>query len=526
MKSGKQNGLFISEEFLAFVVVLVALGVRLLHVLFTSGGNPLAAHLTLDAAIYDRWAKALVWGGAPVPTHLMQAPLYPWMISIIYHIFGPSLTAVRLVQAVMGAVSCAFIVVITRRLFRSSAAGIIAGAAAAMYVPFIFYEGMLVPVTLIVFLNLLTVFLLVPERGDLGLPRVLVAGIVLGLSAIAKPVALLLVPFAVMHFYFSSRGGNTAQETEAARRKTHPSIFLKRSAILAAGVILALIPLTVRNYRLTGEFIPLTTGGGINFYIGNNERANGFYTVPFYKGEPIGGTPEEQHERMRSLAAEEGGREPSHSEVSRFWLRRGLGYITANPGEWTALAWRKFLFFWNRYERANVENMQFHRRFGGIIGLPLLTFGIIAPFGLLGIFMARNRWRELWLLYGGIVVYLVAAILFYVLARYRLPVVPFLAPFAGMAVTGLLKLLRDGRRAEPAVLAAALVILFYFTNMTVALDTPAGTAGNLKRLGIAYLERGDTTSAVETFREAVRTDPADAHLQRRLELLERKHRRR
>ena len=526
MKSGKQNGLFISEGFLAFVVVLIALGLRLLHVLFTTGGNPLAPDLTLDAAIYDRWAKVLVWGGAPVPTHLMQTPLYPWMISLVYHLAGPSLTAVRLVQAVMGAASCAFIIVITRRLFRSSTAGIIAGAAGALYLPFIFYEGVLVPATPIIFLNLLAVLLLVPERRDPGPGRILVAGIVLGMSVIAKPVALLLVPFAALHLFFSPRHGSDMHEADAGRRKPHPSLFLKQSAILAAGIILTLIPLTVKNYRLTGEFIPLTTGGGINFYIGNNERANGFYTVPFYEGEPIGGTPEEQQRQMRSIAAAEAGRELTYNEVSRFWLQKGIRYITKNPGEWTGLAWRKFIFFWNRYERANVENMQFHRRFGGIPSLPLLTFGIVAPFALLGVFMTRNRWRDLWLLYGGIIAYLAAAILFYVLARYRLPAVPFLLPFAGAAVTGMLKLLRSGQRAEPAVLAAALVILFYFTNMTVAADTPAGTAGNLKRLGNAYLSRGDTTSAVEIYREAARTDPADSTLRHRLELLERRYHKR
>lgn len=313
-------------------------------------------------------------------------------------------------------------------------------------------------------------------------------------------------------------------EGDAGRHETGIPLIIKKSVILAAGIVLALIPLTVRNYRITGEFIPLTTGGGINFYIGNNERANGFYTVPFYRGEPIGGTPEEQQKRMRSIAAAEAGREPTYKEVSSFWLRNGIRYIIKNPGEWTGLVWRKFIFFWNRYERANVENMQFHRRFGGIPGLPLLTFGIVAPFGLLGIFMTRNRWRDLWLLYGGVIVYLAAAILFYVLARYRLPVVPFLLPFAGAAITGLLKLLRDGRRAEPAVLAVAFALLFFFINMTVATDTPAGTAGNLRRLGNAYLERGDTTRAVETFTEAARTDPADATSRRRLELLEQMHR--
>lgn len=533
MKSTNRNGPYISEEFLAFVVVLIALGLRILHVIFTAADNPLAGDLTLDAAIYDRWAKVLVWGGNPVPTRIMQATLYPWILSIIYHLFGPKLIAVRLVQAVMGAASTAFIIVITRRLFRSSAAGIIAGAAAALYLPFIFYEGVLVPATVILFLNLLSVLLLVPESRNPGIARILVAGIALGLSVVAKPAAILLFPFAVLHLFLGVRDRRREWDPRGMRDRRgernfsgggvgkNRNLFIKRAAVFAAGVVLVIIPQTVRNYRITGDFIPLTSGGGINFYIGNNTKANGFYAVPFYKGKPIGGTPQEQMERMHEFAAEEAGRPLSHAGVSRFWLGKGIEYIKTHPGEWAALTWRKFIFFWNRYERANVENMNFHRRFGGIIGLPLLTFGIIAPLGLLGIFITSNRWRDLWLLYGGIIVYLVIALAFYVLARYRLPVVPFLVPFAGAAVTGLLKLVRDRRLGEVVLLVAALAFLFYFTNMNVAADTPAGRAGNLSRLGNEYLARGDTTSAVGAYREATEADPSNTLLRRRLEILER-----
>jgi hypothetical protein len=522
MKSTNRNGPYISEEFLAFVVVLIALGLRILHVIFTAADNPLAGDLTLDAAGYDRWAKVLVWGGNPVPTRIMQAPLYPWILSVLYHLFGPKLIAVRLAQAVLGAASTAFIIAITRRLFRSSAAGIIAGAAAALYLPFIFYEGVLVPATVIIVLNLLAVTLLVPERRAPGIARILAVGIVMGFSVVAKPVAVLLFPFAVLHLLLGVRDRRRERDFNGGGIGKDRTLFIKRAAVLAAGVILVIIPHTARNYRITGDFIPLTSGGGINFYIGNNPKANGFYAVPFYREKPIGGTPEEQMERMHAFAAEEAGRPLSPAEVSRFWLGKGIEYIKTHPSECAALTWRKFLFFWNRYERANVENMNFHRRFGGIIGLPLLTFGIIAPLGLLGIFMTSNRWRSLWLLYGGIIAYLVAALAFYVLARYRLPVVPFLLPFAGASVTGLLKLIRDRRFGEVVLLVAALVILFYFTNMNVAADTPAGRAGNLSRLGNAYLARGDTTSATRAYREAAEADPSNAPLRRRLELLERR----
>ena len=72
-ESGNRNGRYISERFLAFIVTFAALGLRLLHVLFTAKGNPLASDLILDAAGYDKWAKVLVWGGPPVSTRIMQA---------------------------------------------------------------------------------------------------------------------------------------------------------------------------------------------------------------------------------------------------------------------------------------------------------------------------------------------------------------------------------------------------------------------------------------------------------------------
>ena len=126
-------------------------------------------------------------------------------------------------------------------------------------------------------------------------------------------------------------------------------------------------------------------------------------------------------------------------------------------------------------QRASVENMTFHRRFTGVLRFPFLTFGIVAPLALLGIFATRNRWKELWILYGGVITYLAAALLFYVLARYRMPVVAFLIPFAGAGLVELWRLGAGRRIGELVMLIAALALLSYFTNMTVAVDTPVGT---------------------------------------------------
>ncbi len=526
----------------AIITGAAALIIRLVHFLLSWRYNPLDGDLVLDARIYHNWAVALTRGGDPGPTQLMQSPLYPWLISLVYRITGPLPDAVFLLQAVAGAVSCALIVIITRRLFNSTGAALTAGIAGAVYLPLIFYQQVMVPATLIILLNLIFVTLLVPEEPMPGKSRTFSAGVALGLSVMAKPVALLLLPFALIHII--TVGGRVLPGfRDIITGKSHPSgnsskqhkypgtnsAFLPSSRektvlslIMLAGLILSISPLTIRNAVLTGEFIPLTTGGGINFYIGNNRGANGYYSVPEYRGGSLGGTPVEQWHRMTVTAERELGRDLTGGEISRFWLEKGLQYIRRHPADWLGLLWQKFIFFWNSYERANVESFQFHRRFPGLLGLPLLLFGIVAPPAVLGIFLTRNHRRELWLLYGGVITYLLAALAFYVLGRYRLPVVPFLLPFLGAALWEIVSLVRSRRISELVLALAALSVLFFFSNMTVARDTRAGTSGKLTRLGRVYLDEGDTTRAVSSFREALDSDPDNRQAARFLNMIKTK----
>jgi 4-amino-4-deoxy-L-arabinose transferase-like glycosyltransferase len=488
----------------AWIVIGIALALRLLHVFFTERYNPLAGDLQVDAATYDRWARALAFGGDPGETTLMQAPIYPWFLTIVYRIAGPSLAAVRLVQAVLGAATVGLILLCTWRFFKSAAASMLAGIFAALYTPFIFYEGILVPATLVVFLNILFIAVLLTEK-QAGIARTLVSGIVLGLAVAANPPTLLLLPFALLHLFLVARHvDDTASQRASVGVVARPiRLFALTSLALIAGLIIALAPVTIRNALRTDEFIPLTTGGGINFYIGNNDEATGFYALPRLNGKSLGGTPEEQARNMQKIASAESGRDLSQSGVSKFWFDAGLDYVRTNPGAWAALLWQKSQYFWNRYERSNVENMYFHRRFPGILRLPLFTFGIIAPLALLGIFLTRSRWSRLTLLYGGILTYSLTTLVFYVLARYRVPVVPFLTPLAGAAVVELVAIARSHRRAELGLSLAALGLLAFFSNMTVASDTPQGVSSNLARLGNAYIARGDTASAEKAYREAL-----------------------
>lgn len=488
----------ISEWWPGLVVAGSALLLRLLHVYMTAARNPLADQLVLDGATYDAWARAVAFGGGPIPSRLMQAPLYPWFLAALYRTFGPHLTVARIVQALIGTASCWLVYAITKRLFESRPAAFIAGMASALYLPLVFYEGILVPATLIVFLNLLFIAVIVQGGERPGYTRLAAAGLLLGLSIAAKPVAALLFPFAVLHLMLARGTGGRGARIRAV---------LKPTLVLLAATAVAILPVTTRNVRITGEFIPVTTGLGINYYHGSNPEANGFYAVPSFRGTYIGSTPEEQVRSITEIASAEEGRELSQSEVSRFWFKKGLEYNREHPRRFFELLAAKALFFWNKHERANVENFSFHRELPGVLGLPLLTFGAAAALALLGIFLTRDRAPRLWLLYGGVITYFFSALAFYVLARYRLPVVPFLLPFAGAGLVELHTLLRSGRRGEFICMIAALAALLYFVNMTAAVDTPTGRSAFFTRVGHAHMIRGERTEAVDAYRKAIRIDP-------------------
>jgi len=511
MKGIKRAYGTISEWWPGLVVAVSALLLRLLHVYMTAARNPLADQLVLDGSTYDTWARAVAFGGGPIPSRLMQAPLYPWFLAAVYSIFGPHLTAVRIVQALMGTASCWLIYAITKRLFEPRPAAFIAGMAAALYLPLVFYEGVLVPATLIVFLNLLFVAVIVQGGDRPGYARLTAAGLLLGLSIAAKPVAGLLFPFAVLHLLLARGTGGPGTRIRA---------MLKPALILLAATAAAILPVTIRNARITGEFIPVTTGLGINYYHGSNPEANGFYAVPSYRGTYIGSTPEEQIRSITEIASAETGRELSPSEVSGFWFKKGLEYNREHPRRFLDLLAAKALFFWNKHERANVENFSSHRELPGVLGLTLLTFGAAAPLALLGIFLTRDRAKRLWLLYGGVITYFFSALAFYVLARYRLPVVPFLLPFAGAGLVELHALLRGGRRGEFICMIAALAALLYFVNLTAAIDTPTGRSAFFTRVGHAYVVRGEQAEAVAAYRKAIRIDPNNETAREALERIE------
>jgi tetratricopeptide (TPR) repeat protein len=499
----------------AGLVFLVALAVRVAHVLQIRGATFFTV-LFGDGRGYDTWARQLAdgdWVGREV---FYQAPLYPYFLGAIYALLGRDLLIVRLVQAVVGSAACVLLALAAWRLFASRRAGLVAGLGLALYAPAIFFDGLIQKSVLDVFFVCLSLWLMSRIITGPGRPRMwLGLGLALGGLSLTRENALALVAVAVAWALLRSdpaaprvavKGRHSARGGALAKR-------VANAGALAAGLALVLLPVAVRNNAVGGGFFVTTSQFGPNFYIGNNPGADGTYaSLRFGRG-----SPEYERQDATELAEVASGRRLTPAEVSSYWTGRALDFITTSPGAWLRLLWRKFVLLWNSTEMLDTESQETYAEWSSVLRVLgwVGHFGVLVPLALAGVWLTWPDRRRLWVLHAMLASYAATVLMFYVFARYRFPMVPFLMLFAAAGITSSVALVRSDRRASAArpgggrlQLAAAGALMFsvVFTNWPV-LSTAVMQAVTENNIGTALQDEGRLDDALAHYRRALELSP-------------------
>ena len=220
------------------IIFSAALLIRLVFILTLQDGLYFA-----DAPIYSAAASHLVEHGE-FPANYKRAPLYPLFLAGVYGLAGESFIILRIVQAVLGACIAVLIAVIGKRA-GSPAIGAIAGIVWGIYPMGVFIAGLMYPTTLLTVLLACGVLCLVTRPDDQGYPvRVALAGLLFGLSALAKPIVLGTIVFVAFWIVFWSRSGR---------------IFLL--GIFLFTTVTVLLPWTVRNAYVYDQLVPIEARG-------------------------------------------------------------------------------------------------------------------------------------------------------------------------------------------------------------------------------------------------------------------------
>jgi len=335
-------------------------------------------------------------------------------------LFGESANAVCLLQCVLSAATSAIVCSCTMKISKSKAAAVAAGLLYAFYGMQVFYTTKIMSETVALFLLVLAVRMVISGSRHLS---TFGAGICTGLLVLAKPQFFLAVLPVAANCFIAGKG-------PGMRRK------LRRAAVFMASIAFVVMFSTARNLFVAKEFVLVCGNGGENFYIGNNNRANGTY-VPI---EGVSADIAYQDADVAGLARVRTGKELSRTDVSRYWFERGIDFIVNHPGKYAALQWTKLRNIFSGAELTNMYIRRFERKYiTRSLNIAFVGFYPLFLFFCAGLIGVARRWRR-W--YAAIVflgVNIAGMMIFFYDTRFMILTMPLFIMVSGVGLRDLLR---------------------------------------------------------------------------------------
>jgi tetratricopeptide (TPR) repeat protein len=486
-KSEKDN-----EKLFLLGVFFLAFILRLIYLLQVKS-NPHFFFPTMDPLYHDVWAQNIAGGNWVGGKVFFRAPFYAYFLAIIYKIFGHNYVIPRLIQHLVGSFSCILVYWVAKRLFGWKTATI-ASLLAATYGMFFYYEDELLLDSFLVFFDLLLILFLLKTRNNPKILNWFVCGIILGFSAITRPNILFFMPFVWLWVFLIFIKGKRLKEV---------SIFC---AIFLIGSALVIFPVALRNYLVGKDLVLIASQGGINFYIGNNRNSDGMSAI-FYKEDW-------QYRDFEHVAEEEAGKSLKPSQISNFYYQKGFKFLLDEPDKAFKLWVKKLYVFWNKFEVSNNQDIYFFRRYSSLIRILPIGFWFVGPLGLVGMVLsivgtrkAAETRKSALLPILFVFSYMLTVVMFFVTARFRLPVIPFLIIFSSFALVWLWEKLF---RKELRNVGLFFLLLFPFlilTNSNVYHLSPGDFSQAYFSLGNVDLKAGKLDQALQEYDVALKRNP-------------------
>lgn len=476
-----------TQRLIVGVVIFLAILLRIIYFFQYKANAPYYSQVIVDSYYYDVWAQRVANGKGFGPMPFYMAPLYPYMLAIIYKVFGHNLPLVYVLQMALGVVNAYLVYLIARKLV-GHASGIVAIVLMLFYGPLIYLEPKIMTETLAVTLNLASIIFLLIALEKPTVSKFFISGILLGFSVVCRGNALITAVIFI-GWVFRSRLKKGS---------------LARSVIpLAFGVILAIMPVTARNYFIGRDFVLVSSNWGIVFAQGNNEHANGVsMPLPGFSGS-IGA----QREEEMALASKALGHPVKQSESARYWFGQGLKFICERPAAFAWLLVRKVIWSLHHRESRCSYNFYLEQEIVPILRLLVLPFPLIAGLALYGFIRgyAKGMPREANLVALYVISIFLSLIIFSVSSRYRAPAVPALAIFAGLGIVQALEAVRGRNFGALASLFACVVPIMLVS--LIRYPIPAITPEGPSNIGVSYLSQGRLDEAIFQFRRALDMKP-------------------
>lgn len=467
----------------ATLVLVVALALRV-AVGLDAQDAPFWTAPLVDEVAYLQMAETELKGVAPEHGAYYMTPGYPWFLALM-NLLGAQIPQIKWVQLLLGALNAWLIFLIGRRLF-DRRVGWLAALCWMLLPAALLHELLILKPTLTVSLTLAGLWLFLRFGGRAWTWPVV--GLCFGAAALLRGEVLV-----VATLFFAGAWW--------ARRRGWPHAP-SASWMPAAGWLMVLAVVAVPtgiNLARGGGPVVVAYSGGVNFYIGNHEGADGSY-LPLRPDRSDAAVEESD---AVQIAREESGQLLRPAEVSRFWLGRGLEWWAEDPLGAVALTAKKAVLLWSAWEGHDVLSPSLAGRWVVALENPLVRAWLILPLALVGLGLSWRR-RELWPLQLWLIATWLALVPFFVFERFRLPMLALGSVFAAQVLVHLYDAARKQRaRSFATVVVAGLVTVGLLSQPSVARDDTVLHVN----VGGMLLQQERYEEALEEFRLVRRRSP-------------------
>lgn len=432
-------------RFVLFLILLIAIILRVWYIYEVYKYAPDYSALQQDPEVQDYFARAIVTGDWSVPegvtdpemrtTPFFRPPGHGYFLSFLYRFISDSYLTPRIINAIAGILTVLLSFYLGRAIF-NEVVGLIFSFLVATYSVFIYWEGEVNDPALFVFLVVFIFYILyrwsIHKKWYWCIPL----GLSIGAYASMRPNILSFGPFIALWMAWIT-----------FKERKYFS-FIPSWIVLFIFTFVPIIPITLRNYIASGEWVLISTYFGENLFIGNNPEADG--TTPWnqylQKLEGTGNwTARDYVNVVKGLGKELGIKDLKHADASKIFTQKAIEYIKTHPKETIIQVLKKAILLWcpieitcNKvvyYEIKHYPPLKYLPTFpwaGGlfIAGTLLLFFNMKSGLNKESIstllFSSSGSYSTelLLLIYLFIITYLGSFLMFFVNGRARVPVLP------------------------------------------------------------------------------------------------------
>jgi 4-amino-4-deoxy-L-arabinose transferase-like glycosyltransferase len=346
---------------------------------------------------------------ATVAGQLAREPIYALFLASILGVFGELDPYMMLLQTLINSLTCLVLYFTVRKTFNRRVA-LVACFLYGVYPFSSWYVSRTAYETLLGLLVALLTLGLVYLFEKLSLRRALMVGFLLGVTVLCKGTYLLF-PFALLPglmIRFSAKNKNV----------------ISCCLVVALSMIALLSPWIMRNYLLSGQFVPVSSHGGIVFLLGNKVvelyslRENTAGDLPGQESDEI------YYEIQKSIRNQHP--DLSHAQVEvqvdKQLIRMAINDIMAHPLKFVVKILKGLIFVWFLMDTGLKSNAL------------LLMQGPLVLLCAVGIYYALKAHKQVLPLLILLAYFVLIQTSFLSLARFSYPMVPILIAFAAYAI--------------------------------------------------------------------------------------------